>query len=139
MFARNFMKSAVVDTNVFVSALAGSRTCKRIIDLFRADTFELVISIDLISEIAAVLARPKFDFDQSNIEKILRFLKYKATKVSVTEKISVCRDPADNIILECAVSGKADFIVTGDKDLLTLKSFRKIPIVTPRKFLEIIS
>ena len=133
------MKSAVVDTNVFVSALAGSKTCKQIIDLFRADAFELVISTDLLSEITNVLARPKFNFDQSNVEKILRFVKHRATKVFPVEKVSVCRDPKDNPVLECAVAGWVDFIVTGDKDLLVIKSFKKIPIITPRQFLKILS
>lgn len=133
------MKSAVVDTNVFISALSGSKTCKQIIDLFRADAFELVISTDLILEISNVLARPKFDFDQSNVEKILRFVKHRAIKVFPAEKVSVCCDPKDNPVLECALAGSVDFIVTGDKDLLTLNSFRKIPIITPRKFLEILT
>jgi predicted nucleic acid-binding protein len=52
------------------------------------------------------------------------------------EKISLCRDIEDNKILECALAGKVDFIVSGDKDLLSLHLFKNIPIITPRKFLE---
>ncbi len=56
--------------------------------------------------------------------------------INPKEKIFVCRDPKDNMILELAVAGNADFIVTGDQDLLTLNPFRKIKIVNPVNFLK---
>jgi len=56
--------------------------------------------------------------------------------VKTKEEITVCRDPKDNMILELAVAGQADYIVTGDKDLLALNPFRKIQIVTPAEFLK---
>lgn len=132
------MKSAVVDTNIFVSALTGSRTCRQIIDLFRADTFKLVLSSDLLSELADVLSRPCFNFKPDDTEKIIRFIRRRAVKVLPDKRVSVCRDEKDNIVLECALCGKADFIVTGDEDLLSLKTFHKTLIITPRKFLELI-
>ena len=58
--------------------------------------------------------------------------------IVVDTKTSLCRDRKDNIVLECAAAVKADFIVTGDKDLLCLKIFRKTRIVPPKKFLEIL-
>jgi putative PIN family toxin of toxin-antitoxin system len=53
------------------------------------------------------------------------------------ESVSVCRDPDDNRILEAAVAGRADYIVTGDADLLSMQSFQQIPIVTVSDFLEL--
>jgi uncharacterized protein len=53
------------------------------------------------------------------------------------EKIDVCRDSKDNMILELAVAGKADFIITGDKDLKVLNPFRKIQILSPAEFLHV--
>jgi putative PIN family toxin of toxin-antitoxin system len=59
-----------------------------------------------------------------------------STLVEITEKIKECRDPKDDKFLELAVSGKADFIISGDGDLRVLNPFRKIKIVSPREFLE---
>ncbi len=56
--------------------------------------------------------------------------------IDTSEIINVCRDPKDDKLLELATSGNADFLVTGDKDLLVLNPFRGVEIITPRKFLE---
>ena len=53
-------------------------------------------------------------------------------------RVETCRDPADNMVLEAAVAGDADYIVTGDEDLLMLRSFEDIPIVGPAEFLRIL-
>ena len=60
-----------------------------------------------------------------------------ARVIEIKEKIQACRDPKDNMILELAVSGQADYIITGDKDLLALNPFRKIQILTPAEFLKL--
>jgi putative PIN family toxin of toxin-antitoxin system len=57
-------------------------------------------------------------------------------QISPVKQVQICRDPDDNRILECAVEGQADFIVTGDKDLLVLGHFQNIPILTARQFLD---
>lgn len=59
-----------------------------------------------------------------------------STLVDINEKIKECRDPKDDKFLELAVSGKADFIISGDGDLQVLNPFRKIKIVSPREFLD---
>jgi uncharacterized protein len=56
--------------------------------------------------------------------------------VTITERITACRDPSDDKFLELAVSGRADLIVTGDADLIALNPFREIPIVTPAQFVQ---
>ena len=135
------MVRVVLDTNVFVSILLKSKSCLKIRNAFLDGAFDIVTSPDLIKELIATIGKPKFKniFDHHEIKNLIELINIDAILSIPEEKITVCRDPADNIILECAVSGKADFIVTGDKDLLTLKSFRKVPIITPKKFLEIIS
>jgi putative PIN family toxin of toxin-antitoxin system len=59
-----------------------------------------------------------------------------AELVSITERIAVCRDPTDDKFLELAVNGRADFILTGENDLLALNPFRGIPIVAPGTFAQ---
>jgi len=132
------MPRIVIDANVFVSVVLGGQITGKICELLISGDLKLVYSRSLFDELKFVLSRKEFEFNQPQIDRILTFIETNGELVFPAEKVSVCRDPKDNPILECAVSGKADFIVTGDKDLLTLKSFRKIPIVTPRKFLEII-
>ena len=133
------MKKIVVDTNIFISALLGSKSCQQIYEFLKEDKFQLVISENLVTELKSTLILAKFEFTKEEIDELIEHVLRKAQKVESTVKIDICRDPKDNIIIECAIAGKADFIVTGDEDLLTLKSFRKISIITPKKFLEIIS
>ena len=93
----------------------------------------------MCAELEEVLWRKKFD-PYITIDERGRFLRSflnDALLIKATEKIQVCRDPKDNMILELAVSGQADCIVTGDKDLLTLNPFRRIQILTPTEFLKL--
>jgi len=130
------MKNVVIDTNVFVSALTGGTASRKILMFLKIGRFKLIISEELLTEITGVLSRPKFKFDKNNLDRILRYITRRSHIVFPKEKVSVCRDPKDNIVLECAVAGKADFIVTGDKDLLSLKKFRKTSIISPHQFLK---
>jgi len=136
------MGRAVIDTNVFIPSLLNRKGIPRKVFLaFKKEKFILLISSRILTEILTTLSKPKINslVKPEDRKELFIFLENLAVSVSPTEKISICRDSADNIILECAAAGKADFIVTGDKDLLALKSFRKIRIITPRKFLEIFS
>jgi len=71
-----------------------------------------------------------------DIERIITFIEANADFAEPSGKIFVCRDPKDNPVLEAALSGKADFIVTGDKDLLSIGKFHNTVILTPREFLK---
>ena len=128
----------VLDTNVVVSAmlLPGS-VPRRALDK-GLDQGSILISIPVLLEIAEVLTREKFDRYLTESER-LRFLValLKETElIEIREQIDVCRDPKDNKFLELAICGKADFIITGDDDLLDLDPFRGLRIITPRDFLE---
>lgn len=129
---------AIVDTNVFISALIGGTFTTKIVDAFLEGQFRLIISELLIKELRRTLNKAKLIplIDESEAFDLLFFIRSKAETVIPVKNLEICRDPKDNFILECAFTSKPDFIVTGDKDLLVLESFRKIPIITPKEFIK---
>lgn len=125
-------KRCVVDTNLLIShlLLPQSLPANVVRHLFREQV--VLISAELMIEIERVLARPKFDryLNAQNRLMFLHHLRRVCIPVSIVQTISVCRDPKDNIVLELAINGRADLIVTGDQDLLVLHPFRGIDIMT---------
>jgi putative PIN family toxin of toxin-antitoxin system len=98
---------------------------------------EVLVTESMLVELADVLSRPKLDRYASleeRRESMRKFLGF-AKIVPVVTTITACRDPRDNHILEAAVNGSADTIITGDKDLLNLHPFHGIHIVTPADYL----
>lgn len=128
----------VFDNNVLISAaLLSDSVPHRAFDKL-LDNGKFLISVPVMLELAEVLSRAKFDKYITQNERMrfmVNFLKV-AEMVEITETITICRDPKDDKLLELATSGKADFLVTGDNDLLVLNPFRGIEIITPRDFLE---
>jgi hypothetical protein len=127
----------VIDTNVFISILLGSKNCLKIREHFLNDFFDIVISSAMVNELIDTINLPKFKniFIEKDIRELIELLQTDTELVTTKENIKACRDPKDNIVLECALAGKADFIVTGDNDLLSIKTFRGIVILTPQQFL----
>lgn len=127
-----------IDTNVLVGALLFRNSWSA--QAFRRATSRHIIlmSEPLWLEVTEVFQRPKFRkyFSEQEGQQFLDYVAFKAEWVLTRTQIRVCRDPKDNMILELAVSGKADCIVTGDQDLLALDPFQGIRIVTPQAFLE---
>lgn len=126
----------VFDTNIFISALIlpGSRAevaVLRIID--GKDT--LVISHKIIDEVLTVLAR-KFGKDAEALSRVAVNLAGIGEIVDPAEKLNVLDDESDNRILECAVKGNAEAIITGDKAMLMLKKYRHIRIIPLSEFLR---
>jgi uncharacterized protein len=128
---------AVFDTNVLVSALLFENSTPAHAFFSAIANGEILLSIALVNEIHHILYRPKFDryINDAQREDFMLALVENGILVDVTEEIDVCRDPKDNMILELAVSGKADVIVTGDTDLLNLNPCREIVILNPQTFL----
>ena len=95
----------------------------------------------LSEELDDVLSRHRFDRYVTRQERtaFLRYLLRMAMSVEITERIQACRDPNDDKILDLAVNGDADYIVTGDDDLLVMNPFRGIEIIRPAEFLAIAS
>ena len=98
------------------------------------------MSDDTAKEIRDVLTRPRFDRHATLEvrEEFLRDLMIDVEMVPITESVRVCRDPKDDKILELAVNGRADYIVTGDDDLLVMDPFRGISIIRPAEFLAFV-
>jgi len=134
---------AVVDTNVIVSALIRPAGAAGILmRCLREGAFTAVFSPELIDEIAAVLCHPKirtkYRTSPKDFEDIAALFALRGDLVTGEERIRLCRDPDDDFLLEAAVSGNADYLVTGDEDLLSLKKLRQIKILKPAPFLAIL-
>lgn len=131
----------VLDTNVLNSA-ALSPLGKPFACLgWVLDNATLIVSRELIEELETRLARTKFNkyVDDSRRRAFIADLGLSAAHVKLSGAVTVCRDPEDNKLLEIAVAGRADCLVTGDEDLLVLDPFQGIPILTPAGFLAIVS
>lgn len=132
------MLKAVIDTNVWISSLLGTGKPKSIIDALRLRKFQAVYSKALFAELLDVLTRPKFagKFTQVDAAAFLRLIQQAAILVEVINFEAVSRDPSDDPFLACALASDADFLVTGDEDLLCLKIHGDTKIVTPHQFLN---
>lgn len=113
----------------------------RVFDLAVEGRYNLILSQELLAEVERVLFYPKFVPHLTRIKRTPNALlaTIKATIEIVTAvplSETVVRDPKDVAVLACAIGGKADYIVSGDKDLLVLNPFRGIPIVNPEAFFE---
>lgn len=132
------MVRVVIDTNVFVSGLLKSdNPPSNVVDLFIEDKINLIISEEVFSEYIKVLLRPELKVKKDNIIRLISIFILKAEIIKVKTKLDIIeRDPSDNKFLECALDGKVDYIITGDKHLLELKKYKKIKIVDPKTFID---
>ncbi|MBF0540306.1 MAG: putative toxin-antitoxin system toxin component, PIN family [Nitrospirae bacterium] len=134
----NKNKRFVIDTNVLISSLLFKDSKPREVVDKILEEGSIIVSVDTIMELVDVLNRPKFD-RYLPVNKRINFLASyikKTIYIEIKERITICRDPKDNKILELSVSGNADCIICGDNDLLILSPFRNIPILTPDEFLK---
>jgi putative PIN family toxin of toxin-antitoxin system len=127
----------VLDTNVVVSALLLADSIPRQAFDKALEQGTILISVPVILELADVLSRKKLNkylLEDERMRFLIGLLK-ETELIDTTEPIAICRDPNDDKFLELAVDGNADYIVTGDADLLVLHPFRGIQILTPKDFL----
>jgi putative PIN family toxin of toxin-antitoxin system len=127
----------VFDTNILVSALVfpggrGEAALRRIVE----EQDQLVISKPIVDELLGILAR-KFARDAEELAHVAVFLSGLAILVKPRRRLRVIKDDADNRILECAVTGRAGAIVTGDKALLTLAEYKNVRIISLREYLKV--
>ncbi|MBI2327071.1 putative toxin-antitoxin system toxin component, PIN family [Candidatus Curtissbacteria bacterium] len=120
----------VLDTNIYIAAALKNSFSAEIIELVtRSNDLTAITSEEILTELTQKL-KDKFHWREENIDYFVASVRKIAEVVEIKEKVSVIlRDPEDNKILECAVSGEADLIVTLDQDLIKLKKFRGIGIV----------
>jgi putative PIN family toxin of toxin-antitoxin system len=131
----------VIDTNVLVSALLFGGKPGRLIDLWKNRRLRPFLSEEMIDELIRVLAYPKFDLTEKEIDYLLyaEILPFFDVAHTSTGPLIVEDDPHDDMFLRCADAAGAEFIISGDRHLLSLKSYKKIPILTPAKFLDTIA
>jgi len=128
------MLRVVLDTNVLVSAIISDGKPREL--LRKGISKELCIVTSDLRELGTVLRRPKFKTDEDEIHRIILALMQAAEVVEVVSKLNqIEEDPKDNMVVETAYDGRADFLVSGDGHLLALKSFRGIKIVTVKQML----
>lgn len=137
------MLRVVVDTNLFVSSLLNRQGAPaRVIDAWRNRNYLLVVSEAIITEIGRVIRSPgiqsKYSILDQDIEALLVLLNQEALVVAGHADVTgaVPDDPQDEIFLACALDGKADLIISGDKHLLNLQDYQNIPILTAGQFLD---
>lgn len=123
----------VFDTNVFIAAALKSGLAEDILQMAAdTDIITLLVSKQILSEVIEKL-QDKFHWLERDINSFIDYILEIAQVVDATEQINeVFRDPEDNKILECAVSGQADLIVSSDQDLIKLKKFKGIGIIHPK-------
>ncbi|MBI5392751.1 putative toxin-antitoxin system toxin component, PIN family [Candidatus Woesearchaeota archaeon] len=132
-----------VDTNILVSATFWYGDSFRIIKLAENKQLTLVLSDEILEEYYGVLNYDeiKQKIELNNLEAKFTLIKLRLLSeiVKSLNKIDVIKDdPDDNIILECAISGNVDYIISHDKHLLNLNNYNNIKIITAREFLKLI-
>ena len=134
------IKRFICDTNVLLSSLISKNSPPSLtIDFIKRNGF-FVFSQSTFLELEEVLQRPKFD---KFISKDLRLnfineISRLAITYNVIEQVELCRDPKDNKFLDISIASNADFLITGDEDLLVLKKIENTIIITPRNFISLL-
>ncbi len=125
----------VFDTNIFVSALAipGGLAEKAVLRIIEGED-TLIVSREMLDELLGVLSK-KFSRDAEQLSRVAVVVSEMGEMVKGGRKIKVLRDDPDNRVLECAVAGRADLVVTGDKEMLGLKTYKGISIITLKDYL----
>jgi putative PIN family toxin of toxin-antitoxin system len=128
----------VLDANVFISAFYWGGNPQKIIEGIIEGKDRLYTSNEILGEIAAVMARPKFKSGPETIKKYIQTIEKIGKKVFIPGNIKgICRDKDDDDKIECGILSGADYIITGDDDLLTLKQYKRLKIVTIKEYLQI--
>lgn len=129
----------VLDSNVILSAALFKNSSPRQAFDRAMTTGQIMMSTATLAELQEIFNRPKFDryLSKSLRTDFLNNLIAVIETVEIIQSFSVCRDPKDDKFLELAVNGNADYIVTGDRDLLVLNPFQNIAILSVSKFLAL--
>ncbi len=127
----------IIDTNLWISFLI-TKDYKKLDDKLKKGKVKLLFSLELIEEFLSVADRPKFKkyFSKQDIEQLIDLFDVYGEIVDVKSSVSVCRDAKDNFLLSLSRDGNADFLVTGDHDLLDLKKFNKTTIIRFSEYLK---
>jgi uncharacterized protein len=137
------MTKIIIDTNVYFSGFAFGGRLKDMLNTLNDDKFIVFCSFKLWDEITNIFVCGRLEkmlknkYDHTQTIEFLDYLQTSLTFKITATKIDICRDTKDNMILELAQETGVDYIVTGDKDLLTLNPFGNTKIIKPSQFLEL--
>ena len=126
----------VLDTNIFISAFFWGGNPRKLLTRIIDGKDTLYVSGEILSEVFSVMSRTKFNLNHYQVMHLINSIEEISYHVIPSRTIKgVCRDSDDDKILECAVCGNVDFIITGDRDLLSLKEYQGIPIITASDYI----
>lgn len=130
-------RKVVLDTNLWISFLI-TKDFSFLDKYIENRKVKLVFSEELIQEFLAVSSRPKFKkyFTDKDVERLFLIFDKFGVLAKVTSELELCRDHKDNFLLNLATDSKADYLVTGDKDLLEIKNLNKTKILTIKELIE---
>jgi len=130
---------AVLDTNVIVSAhLQEEGHAALILELAMGKRFRCFASAPLFAEYEEVLRRPKFGLDEKRVTRSIRELRRNVGIVKASRELKVTKDPDDNVVLECALAARADYLVTGNlRDFP--RQFQDIRVIGLKQFLMVLA
>jgi len=121
----------IIDTNILISFLIGG-TLKDLPILLDQNRLSIITSDEQIEELLEVVGRKKFQkyFTKPKIEEFLKLFEEKSQITKLKTKLEICRDKKDNYILSMAIDSGTDYLITGDKDILTLNKIGKTMVIT---------
>jgi putative PIN family toxin of toxin-antitoxin system len=129
----------VIDSNVFISSFFWRGNPRKVFDRVVDGFDELYITDEILAELKEVMSKDKFEVDKQEIEDYIKIIEHFSIKIFHDGNIeNISRDSDDNKILKCGQEGKVDYIITGDNDLLVLKKYKQIKILSPKEYLETI-
>ncbi|GAA4328704.1 putative toxin-antitoxin system toxin component, PIN family [Mucilaginibacter gynuensis] len=130
----------ILDTNIWISLLI-TKDYEKFDPILFSGKVVLIFSEELLSEFVTVAQRPKFRkyFTQTDLEELIEVIDESAEFIKVRSAVTACRDAKDNFLLSLAVDGKADYLISGDNDLLELNPFGQTHIITITEFLSIVN
>lgn len=129
------MIRVALDTNVLLSAILHGGNPERVLRSAWEGKIQLLSSAALLMELVNVL-KMKFHCDPKDIRKVVQIIGYSVELIKPVHRLRVLDDDPDNRVLECAVEGRANYIVSGDGHLLALEEYQKIPILKPAELLS---
>jgi len=131
----------ILDTNILVSTLLSKTMRARLARVFTDPRMTIVVNYELLAEFQQVLQRPKIKkhLSDEQIQTFLTFLQRRVEIIEMTSNVEFCRDPKDDYLLALCKESQADYLISGDQDLLVLEEFEQTKILPLSKFLALLS
>ena len=135
--AKNKSLRLVIDTNLWISFII-SKKLNLLEPILFAENTRILFSSELVEELQATITKPKLKkyFSENALEEMLTVFDPYIDFITVKSTVSICRDPNDNFLLALAKDGKANYLLTGDNDLLDIGKYQKTIIIKITEFLE---